>query len=324
MIRPTRRIVAAGLVGAGLPLVAARGQALSQRPITIIVPFTPGTGIDILARSVGEQLRQRWGQPVVVENRPGASGNIGTTAAARAAPDGHTLLMTVNTLVMNASLFKAVPYDPVRSFAPVIEVAKGSLALAVHPGVAATSVGELVALAKARPGALNYGSPGVGTPQHLSMELFKQIAAVDLVHVPYKGSAGAVQDLTGGHVEAMFLPLHTALPLQQGGQIRVLAMGGERRAAVAPGVPTLDEAGVPGFEVDLWYGLMLPAGTPDEIVRRYNGTVNEILSGEEIRRAFAAQGLTPIGGTPEAFGDLVAKDAQRWARVIREARITAE
>src|SRR4029079_12317192 len=191
----------------------ALAQRLSERTITIVVPFTPGTGIDILARLLGAQIQKRWEQTVIIENKPGASGNIGSQQAARAEPDGHTLLMTVNTFVMNASLFKSLPYDPQKSFAPIIEVATGSLALVVHPSLAAATVSEFLACAKGRRDEINYASPGRGTPQHLAMELLKLNAGISLKHVPYSGSAGAVRDLVGGHGNARFLPLHKALPL---------------------------------------------------------------------------------------------------------------
>ena len=315
---------AALLLAAALALAPAAAQRLSDRTIFIVVPFTPGTGIDVLARLVGEELRQRWNQPVVIENKPGASGNIGTQAASRAEPDGHTIMMTVNTFVMNASLFKSLPYDPVRSFEPIVEVATGALALAVHPSVPAKSVRELVAAAKAAPGAIDYASPGRGTPQHLAMELFKLTAGVDLKHVPYTGSAGAVKDLVGGHVKAMFIPVHTVLPLAQDGQVRVLAIGSDRRSPMAPAVPTLAEEGVAGFDVDLWYGLLAPAGTPKEIVQRYNAAVNEILSTPRVREALTSQGLIAVGGPPERLGELVRKDLERWAKVVKDAGITAE
>lgn len=302
----------------------ALAQRLSERTITIIVPFTPGTGIDVLARIVGEELRQRWNQAVVVENKPGASGNIGSQAAARAEPDGHTLMMTVNTFVMNASLFKSLPYDPLKSFEPIVEVATGALALAVHPSLEAKSLKELVAAAKAKPGEITYASPGRGTPQHLAMELFKLTAGVDLKHVPYTGSAGAVKDLVGGHVKAMFIPVHTVLPLVHDRQVRLLAIGSERRSALAPDVPTLAEEGVAGFEVDLWYGLLAPAGTPKEIVERYNAAVNEILATPRVKEALDKQGLVAIGGGPERLRDLLARDLARWAKVVKDAGITAE
>jgi len=302
----------------------AQPQGLSDRPITIVVPFTAGTGIDIVARTIGEELRERWNQPVVVENKPGASGNIGTQYAATRAPDGHTLMVTANTFVTNVSLFKSIPYDPQKSFAPIAEVATGALALAVHPAVPAPSVQALIDHAKANPAKLNYASPGRGTPQHLAMELFKQTTKVDIVHVPYTGSAGAVRDLVGGHVSAMFIPLHTVLPLSQDNQVRVLAIGSPKRSSLAPDVPTLAEAGVTGFEVDLWYALLAPAGTPPDVIARYNKVVNEILATPKVREALEKQGLIPRGGAPEQLAKLIASDHIRWAKVVKDAGIAAE
>jgi tripartite-type tricarboxylate transporter receptor subunit TctC len=313
-----------------LALVAAPAAftpAAAQQPgrtITIVVPYTPGTGIDILARLLGEELQKRWGQPVVVENKPGASGNIGTQQVARAAPNGHTLLMAANTFVMNASLFKSLPYDPQTSFAPIAEVATGSIALVVHPSLAATSVRELIADAKARPGQINYASPGRGTPQHMTMELFKLTAGVSLTHVPYSGSAGAVRDLVGGHVGAMFLPLHTALPLVADKQIRLLAVGGNTRSALAPDAPTLEEQGVAGFDVDLWYALLGPAGLPAEMVARYNTEINDILKLPVVRDALANQGLLARGGTAARLAEMMASDQPRWAKVVKDAGISPE
>src|SRR3954464_10035140 len=219
-----------------------------HQPIHLFVPFTAGTGPDLLARILAEELRQRWNQAVIVENKPGASGNIGTQAAARAEPDGNTLLVTVNTFVMNASLYKSVPYDPETSFGPIAEIATGVLALVVHPSLNVASFQEFVAAARAKPGAINYASPGRGTPQHLAMELLKLTAQIDLTHIPYAGSAGAVKDLAGGHVSAMFLPVHTALPLAASGEIRILAVGSEKRAHQAPDVPTPAEIGAARFD----------------------------------------------------------------------------
>ena len=319
------RFVCGAIVGLlALAAQAAQAQGLSDRNIFLVVPFTAGTGPDILARVLGEELRQRWGQAVVVENKPGASGNIGTQAAARAIPDGHTLLMTVNTFVMNASLFKTVPYDPQKNFVPIAELATGALALVVHPSLGVNSVEEFVAAAKARPGEINYASPGRGTPQHLAMELFKLTMKADIKHIPYPGSAGAVKDLVGGHVQAMFLPVHTALPLAQDKQIRILAVGSEKRAPQAPDVPTLVEQGVAGFDVDLWYGILAPAGTPQPIIDRYNAVMNEILAQPNVRAALEKQGLVPRGGPPERLADLIARDQPRWANVVREAGITPE
>jgi tripartite-type tricarboxylate transporter receptor subunit TctC len=300
----------------------ARGQ--SQQTIRLSVPFTAGTGPDLLARILGEELRQRWNQPVIVENKPGASGNIGTQAAARAAPDGQTLLVTVNTFVMNASLYRSIPYDPETSFVPIVEIATGVLALVVHPSLNVSTFPELIAVARSKPGEINYASPGRGTPQHLAMELLKLTAQINLTHVPYAGSAGAVKDLAGGHVSAMFLPIHTALPLAESGQIRILAVGSQVRAQQAPLVPTLAELGVTDFDVDLWYAALAPAGTPKPIVDRYNAVFNEILAQPSVRAVLDRQGLIARGGPPERLAELIARDRPRWAKVVRDAEITSE
>jgi tripartite-type tricarboxylate transporter receptor subunit TctC len=326
MTRMARRDFFAAFGATALSAAARPGwaQGLSERPIFVVVPFTAGTGIDILARTLGEELRQRWNQPVVIENRPGASGNIGTAAVARAAPDGHTLMMTVNTFVMNASLFKQLPYDPEKDFEPIAEVATGALALVVHKSVPVTSARELIAAAKARPGQIDYASPGRGTPQHLAMELFKLSTGIDLTHVPHSGSAPAVQNLVGGHVGAMFLPVHTVLPLAEEGQVRILALGSERRSPLAPSVPTLAEEGVASFDVDLWYGLLAPAGTPAEIIARYNTAVNQFLATPRVKQTLEKQGLVARGGAPERLRELIARDKLRWARVVSDAKLAAQ
>jgi tripartite-type tricarboxylate transporter receptor subunit TctC len=303
---------------------ASLAQGISDRTITITVPFTPGSGPDALARILAEELRQRWRQPVIIENKPGASGNIGTQAAARAAPDGHTLLMTTNPFYMNTALFKSIPYDPQTSFAPVAEIATGTLALTVHPSAGVASVAELLAAAKAQPGTMNYASPGRGTPQHLAMELFKLTTKADLKHVPYSGSAGAVQNLVGGHVAAMFVPVHTVLPLAENNSVRMLAVASDKRSSLAPNVPTLAEVGVTGVDVDLWYGVLAPAGTPAPIVEKFNTALNEILSQPSVKGALEKQGLVPRGGPPERLAEFVAKERPRWARVIKEAEISAD
>jgi tripartite-type tricarboxylate transporter receptor subunit TctC len=312
--------MAVGLAPAGRVLA----QGAPGQVIRFIVPFTPGTGPDLLARILGEELRQRWNEPVITENKPGASGNIGTQAAARADPDGKTLMVTVNTFVMNAGLFRSLPYDPEKSFSPIVEVATGALGLVVHPSIPARTVQELIALARSKPGEINYASPGRGTPQHLAMELFKLTAHVNLTHIPYSGSAGAVTDLLGGHVAAMFLPIHTALPLAQQQQIRILAVGSKARAKQAPDVPTLAELGIRDYDVDLWFGVLAPAGTPKAIVDRYNAAFNEILAQPGVQEVLAKQGLTAQGGSPERLAELIASDRLRWANVIRDAGITPD
>lgn len=318
-------LLAGGLVSS----LAVAGGALAQpawpsKVITIVVPFTPGTGIDVLARTLGPELSQRLGQPVIVENRAGASGNIGTEYVARAAPDGHTLMMTVNTFVMNPSLYKNVPYDPARSFVPVAPTAVGALTFAVNPQFPAKTLAEAIKIFKESPGKYAYASPGKGTPQHLAMELFKLNAGVDILHVPYKGSAGAITDLVGGQVQVMILPVHSALSLAKADKLRLLAVTQDKRVAVAPDIPTLAEQGVRNTNVDLWFGLMAPTGTPAAVVARINTEINHILSMPAIRQALDKQGLTPTPGTPDALGALIKNDTVRWADVVTRAKIAAD
>jgi len=323
----TKREVAASIGTLALSVVAplgARAQ-VAGRPITIIVPYSPGTGIDILARSIATDLSQRFGQAVVVDNRTGASGNIGTGMAARAAPDGNTLLMIAKVFVVNPSLFKSVPYDPAKSFDPIIKLATGTIVLAVHPSVPAKDVREFVAWVKAQlPGSVNYGSAGFATPHHLSMELLKQAAGVNLTHIPYKGTSGVMTDLIGNHVSAMFIPTHVALPFMRDKQIRVLGVAGRERSAAVPDVPTLHEQGLGDVENDLWFGLLAPAGTPPEVVARYNTAINEIIRTKEMIASLAKQGLVVSGGRPDVLRDLIAKDGIKWAKVIADAGLRAE
>lgn len=325
-----------GLVSRGFALALAAAAALfvlsnayaqeryPSRPIHLIVPFTAGTGIDILARVIGQKLSERLKVPVVVENRAGASGNIGTEAVSKSPADGYTLLMTASTIVQNAALSRSVPYDPVRGFTPIGLAAIGNLALVVHPSVAAKSVAEFVALAKAQPGRLNYASPGSGTPHHLAMELFKLNFGIDVTHVPYKGTAGAVTDLLGGQVQAMFLPVHVALPQVRSGKLRMLAAGGTRRSPVTPNMPSLAEEGVRDIDVDIWYALFAPAGLARETVSLLNAEMTAILAQAEVRDNLQKQGLNPVTGTPEELARLVETDLERWTRVVRAARISSD
>ena len=293
-----------------------------DKPIKLIVPFTPGTGIDILARTIGQKIGDDWKIGVVVDNRPGASGNIGTEAVAKSPPDGYTLLTTASTIVLNRSLFKTIPYDPVKDFAPVAPLAIGRLALVTHPSVNVKSVAELIAFAKANPGKLFYGSPGNGTPHHLAMETFKSATGVEIIHVPYKGTAGAVQDLVGGQIAVMFLPVHVALPLVEAGKLDMLAAGGTQRAKATPNVPSLAEAaGVRDVDTDIWYALYAPAETPADIIAKLNGEVNALLKNPDTVDTLMKQGLQPTGGTPADLEQLTKHDLERWAKVIRDAKI---
>ncbi len=326
MLRLTAHVVALAavlLTLAALPAAQAQ-ERYPSRPIRVIVPFTAGTGIDILARTIGQKLSERFKVPVVVENRAGASGNIGTEAVAKAPADGYTLLMTASTIVQNAALSRSVPYDPVRGFSPIGLTAIGNLGLAVHPAVRAKSVAEFVALAKAQPGRLNYASPGSGTPHHLAMELFKLHFGINVTHVPYKGTAGGVTDLLGGQIEAMFLPVHVALSQAQAGKIRLLAAGGSRRSPVTPDLPSLAEEGVREIDVDIWYALFGPAGMPRDLVNLIGAEVAAILAQPEVREGLQKQGLNPVTGTPEELARLVETDLERWTRVVRSAHIGAD
>ena len=316
------------LVCCAVALTAGMHDAVAQvkgRNITIVVPFSAGTGVDILARVIGEELQPMLGQAVVIENKPGASGNIGTNEAARATPDGNTLLLTAPSHILsNLGEFKKFPFDPVASFAPIVEVATGDLALVVHPSVKADNLQEFLNLARAEPGKLNYASTGPLSAQHLAMELFKTASKTNIVHVPYPGSAGAIRDVVAGHVQAMFMPLHTALPLISNKQIKALAISSPKRSPLAQDIPTNNDAGLKGADVGLWYGLLAPAGTPKDVVDRYNTLVNKILALPKVKDALAKQGLVVVGGTPQQFEDFLKKEVQLWEKVLIDAGIKPE
>jgi tripartite-type tricarboxylate transporter receptor subunit TctC len=322
----TRRglLALAVLASAGLSQAQTPAPASGETPLRLIVPFTPGTGIDLIARTVGPKLSERLKRPVVVENRVGASGNIGTEAVVRAAPDGNTLLVSVNTLVMNRSLYPQAGFDPVRDLTPVGLTSWGQLILVTHPRSGFTTAAALVAAAKKAPGQLNYASPGVGTPHHLSMELFKNTAQVFLTHIPYRGTGPAVADMLGGQVDAMFLPIHVALPQLRAGKLVALGIGSDKRHALLPDVPTLAEAKAGNVNVDMWYGIFAPKGMPAAQVAALNREINDILAGDDVKKAFSGQGMDPSTGTPEAFVRLVSQDAERWAKLIKTQNIKAE
>lgn len=317
-------ILAVALCLTGAHALAQTASAPPAGTIRLIVPFTPGTGIDLIARTVGPRLAERLGRPVVVDNRAGASGNIGTEAVVRSAPNGSTLLVSVNTLVMNRSLYPKLAFDPVKDLVPVSLTSWGQLILVAHPQTGFKTAGDLVDAAKKRPGAINYASPGVGTPHHLSMELLKSTAGVFLTHIPYRGTGPAVTDLLGGQVGVMFLPIHVALPHVKAGKLVALAIGSNKRHALLPDVPTLEQARAGNVNVDMWYGIFAPAGTPPEMVARLNQDIREILAAPDVRTAFETQGMDPATNTPDEFRKLVEQDAERWARLIKVQGITAE
>ncbi len=318
-------LAVAALIGAFAAGVARAQDPYPSKPLRIIVPFAPGGGIDILGRTLGQKLSERWKQPVVIENKPGASGAIGFELAAKAPPDGYSILMSVNTMIMLPSLSKKVPFDPIKDFAPVAPVAVGTMAFVVPPTLGVKNIAEFVALAKKEPGKLNYGSPGNGTPHHLSMELFKQRAGIDLTHIPYKGSDGMMTGILGGQISAVFMPVHQALTNVQAGRLVMLSSSGTRRSNATPAVPSLGEAaGIRDIDVDIWFGMYLPAATPKEIVAKLNAEINAILKSPDVIETLAKQGLYPTGGTPEELAALTSSDLARWARVIQDAHIRAD
>jgi tripartite-type tricarboxylate transporter receptor subunit TctC len=304
--------------------VGAIAQPSGQPPLRLIVPFTPGTGIDMIARTVGPRLGERLGRAVVVDNRAGASGNIGTEAVVRAKPDGQTLLVSVNTLVMNRALYPKLAFDPVKDLMPVALTSWGQLVLVTNPKTGWHSAADLIKAARANPGRINYASPGVGTPHHLAMELFKATNNVFLTHIPYRGTAPAVTDLLGGQVEVAFLPIHVALQHVKSGRLVALAIGSDKRHPLLPQVPTLAQARAGNINVDMWYGVFAPAGSSPEFVAQLNRELRGILAMPEVRTAFQSQGMDPASSSPEEFQRLVEQDAGRWARLIKAQGITAE
>jgi len=313
-----------GLILGLFPLSSVSAQDAKGRLITIIVPFTPGSGPDVMARALADPLGEELNQTIIVENRIGASGNIGTASVARATPDGTTLLLTANTIVLNPGLFKTIGYDPIASFTPISLVANAHMALAVSTRIPANSLAEFIALAKASPGKINYASPGRGTPHHLAMELLQNSTGTKMTHVPYSGLAKTITDLTGGHVDAMFVGLHTIAPLGRAGKVKVIGVSSLQRAQSAADIPTIAEQGLPGFDVETWFGLLAPAGTPREVVQRINTALDKVLQRPAIVDSSRAQGLQLVGGPPERLADLLKSDQAKWLKVIRDAGITAE
>lgn len=316
--------LAAGALAAcaALPAAAAQTQ-YPDKPVRFIVPFPPGGGTDILARLIGQRLAEKLGQQFIVDNRPGAGTNIGMELAARATPDGHTLLMASIGLAANPSLYPKLTYDPLRDLAPVTLVAIAPSILVVHPSVPASGPRELVALAKSQPGALNYGSFGSGSGAHLAAELFKLETGTDIVHVPYKGGGPAITALLGKEVQLVFSSMLPVLPHVQSGRLKAIGLAASKRSAAAPAVPTFREAGI-DYETGTWFGMLVPRGTPAHVVDLLHRESAQILKSEEIRQRITREGAEPIGNTPRQFAAFIAQEAARWARVVKAAKIRVE
>jgi tripartite-type tricarboxylate transporter receptor subunit TctC len=320
MIRPVVRAVAVAALAAFASLALAQAPYPS-RPIRIVVPFPAGGTTDILARAVAVKLTEATGQPAVVDNRPGAGGNIGAELVAKSAPDGYTFLMgTVGTHAINPSLYAKMPYDHVKDFAPVILVAGVPNVLVINPSLPVNSVQELIAYIKANPGKVNFASSGSGTSIHLSGELFKTMTGTQITHVPYKGSAPALQDLVGGQVQIMFDNLPSSLALIKGGKLKALAVTSLERSSALPDVPTVAESGLPGFEASSWFGLLAPAGTPKEAIAKINGEVAKWLATPEAKEKLASQGAIAASGlTPDDFAKHIATETTKWNKVVKES-----
>ena len=309
-------------LAAALP---ASAQPYPLKPIRIVVPFPAGGIADIYSRLIGARLTEVWGQPVVVENRTGAGGNIGADFVAKSPPDGYTLVMgSFGTHAVNVTLFSKLPYDPVQDFAPIALALEAEGVLVVHPSVPAQNVAELIAVARAKPGTLSFASAGMGTASHLAGELFKTMAKVDMVHVPYKGNVPALTDLLAGQTALIFATMPTALPHVKTGKLRALATIGATRSAAAPELPTVAEAALPGFEVTNWVGLFAPAGTPPEIVRRLNGEVVRFMQTPEIEARLRSEGARFVPNTPEQFGAFVAAEIAKWAPIVKASGARAD
>jgi len=307
------------------PHAAAAAEPYPARPVRFVVAFPPGGGTDIIARSIAQKLGERLGQQVLIDNRPGAGGNIGTDLVAKSSPDGYTLLMgSAGPLAINASLFARMPFDPIKDLAPVTLAASTPNVLVVHPSLPAATVRELIALAKARPGEINFASSGHGTPAHLAGELFNSMAGVKLIHVPYKGAAPALADLLGGQVQLMFSTMPPALPHVRDGKLRALAVTSLKRSPAAPDLPTVDEIALPGFEANTWHGVVVPAGTPAAIVARLNREIVAILHLPDVVERLSGQGAEALGSTPEEFAAYIKSESVKWAKVVRDSGAKAE
>jgi len=315
---------AVAMAAAGVAAPAHAQGTYPTRPIRFVIPFPPGGGLDLMGRMIGQHLAEAWGQQVLVDNRPGAGGQIGTEIVARAAPDGYTITLVSSAHTINPALYRRLPYDAIRHFAPVIQVTSVPHLLVVHPSIPARTVRELIQLVRARPGQLPYASGGVGASTHLAGELFRSMAGLDMVHVPYKGSGPGMVDVIAGQVPITFGSVPSTLPFVRNGKLRALGLTGDRRSPSAPEVPTIAEAGLPGYEAATWHGLLVPQGTPAAIVTRLNEETRRMLALPATRERLAREGLEAVGGTPEAFGLRLLAEVDKWAKVVKAAGIRPE
>ncbi|HET9578133.1 MAG TPA: tripartite tricarboxylate transporter substrate binding protein [Usitatibacter sp.] len=312
-----RRRLAALCAALVLATPLAFAQSYPSRPVKIIVPFAAGGPADIYARVVGEKLQAALGQPFVIEDKPGGGSIVGTEAVHQSAPDGYTLLMMSNTHTVNESLIKEKPFELMRDFVPVAPVNYSDLVMVIHPSVPAKNLKEFIALAKSKPGQLNYASSGPGTPYHMAGELFKAMAGVNIVHVPYKGSSGARTDILGGQVQMMFDAITTMAPNVEAGKVRALGTSGKERSSVLPNVPTISEAGVPGYESTIWLGIMAPKGTPRAVIEKLNAEIRKAVSAPDVKAEWAKQGAVAMSMSPEEFDKYLHQDIEKWAKVVK-------
>lgn len=321
----TVAVVLTALAAYGVALMPAQGQDYPAKLVRIVVPYPPGGPNDLLARIVAQGLTERWGRQVIVDNRPGGSATIGVAAVSKSPADGYTLLAgSAGSMTIKASVFSKLPYDIIKDFAPITMMASGPFVMVLHPSLPATTVKQFLALARSRPGELFFGSPGTGTGGHLSGELLKILAKINIVHVPYKGGGPAMNDLLGGQISLLFSDLTTATPHVKTGRLKALGVTSEARSRVAPDIPTIAEGGVPGYEVTTWYGLFAPTGTPRDIISKLNSEINSMMHSPALMSRLEVLGADPATNTPEHFADFVKKDFMKWSNVVKTADVRAD
>jgi len=322
MMNAARVSVAAIITG--IAAISAFAQDYPSKPVRIVVPFAPGGGTDLSARVIAQKLSESLGANFVVDNRPGAAGIVGTEMIAKSKPDGYALLVVSSSHAINPAMYPKLPYDTARDFVPISLLLSGPSLVVAHPSLPAKNARELIALAKAKPGTLTFASAGHGTPPHMAGELFRALAGIDLVHIPYKGNGPAYTDLMAGQVSLMFPNIATSLPYVRSGRMRALGVGSKTRSAIAPEIPTINESGLPGYEMSSWFGLLAPAGTPVAIVTRLQQEIARIFKQAEVREKLLAQGVEPVGGTPQEFTAFLHNETTQWAKVIKSSGLKPE